>query len=83
MGKAGNLEYFHPEKRQIGAAAQFISSALTPAMPRRVSPNLVANHSEDAILGATPTVITDDDYREPGDRKAEFLIVDAQPKRNT
>jgi hypothetical protein len=52
-------------------------------MPRRVSPTLVANHSEDAILGATPTVITDDDYREPGDRKAEFLIVDAQPKRNT
>lgn len=77
MGKASNLEDFHPSKRQIGAAAQFISNALTPGMPRRVSPARVASHREDAILGATLTVITDDDYREPGDRKAEFLIVDA------
>jgi len=46
-------------------------------VPRRVSPTLVAKHCKDAILGGTPTFITDNDYREPGDRKAEFLIVDA------
>jgi hypothetical protein len=46
-------------------------------MPRSVSPTLVAKHSEDTILGATTIVITDDGYREPGDRKLEFLIVDA------
>jgi len=46
-------------------------------MPCRVSLTLVAKHSEDTILGGTTIVITDDGYREPGDRKVEVLIVDA------
>jgi hypothetical protein len=46
-------------------------------VPCSVAPTLVAKHCEDTILGGTTIVITDDGYREPGDDKVEFLIVDA------
>jgi Xaa-Pro aminopeptidase len=47
---------------------------LTPGMVYSVSPTIVAKDGEDRILGGTCLVITEDGYRELGDRKVEMLI---------
>lgn len=48
---------------------------LTPGMIYSISPTLVAPNGEDTMLGGTSLVVTDDGYRELGDRKVELAIL--------
>src|SRR5204863_3508771 len=44
---------------------------LKPGMIYSISPTLVAPDGEDTLLGGTSLVVTEDGYRELGDRKVE------------
>jgi Xaa-Pro aminopeptidase len=48
---------------------------LQAGMVYSISPTLVAENGEDTLLGGTSLVVTQDGYRELGDRKVEFLVV--------
>jgi Xaa-Pro aminopeptidase len=48
---------------------------LTPGMIYSISPTVVAPEGEDTLLGGTSLVVTEDGYRELGDRKVEILVV--------
>lgn len=47
---------------------------LTPGMIYSISPTLVAKDSADTMLGGTSLVVTEDGYRNLGDRKVELLV---------
>ena len=47
---------------------------LTPGMIYSISPTLVAPDSDDTLLGGTSLVVTENGYRELGDRKVELLV---------
>ena len=53
------------------ARANFV---LKPGMIYSISPTLVAENGEDTLLGGTSLVVTENGFRELGDRKVEFLI---------
>jgi Xaa-Pro dipeptidase len=48
---------------------------LKPGMIYSVSPTVVAPEGEDTLLGGTCLVVTENGYRELGDRKVEMLVV--------
>jgi Xaa-Pro aminopeptidase len=48
---------------------------LASGMIYSISPTLVAPNGDDTLLGGTSLVITDDGYRELGERKVEMLVV--------
>jgi Xaa-Pro aminopeptidase len=56
----------------FGRVGNFI---LASGMIYSISPTILAPDSEDAILAGTSLVVTDDGYRELGNRKLEFLVV--------
>ncbi|HZT08331.1 MAG TPA: M24 family metallopeptidase [Chloroflexota bacterium] len=47
---------------------------LQPGMVYSISPTLVAPDADDTLLGGTSLVVTQDGYRELGDRKVELLV---------
>ncbi|HEY3116835.1 MAG TPA: Xaa-Pro peptidase family protein [Chloroflexota bacterium] len=48
--------------------------ALKAGMIYSISPTLIAADSEDTLLGGTSLVVTEDGYRNLGDRKVELLV---------
>ena len=54
-----------------GAERNFV---LAPGMIYSISPTLVAPNGDDTMLGGTSLVVTEDGFRELGDRKVELLI---------
>ena len=48
--------------------------ALQPGMIYSISPTLVAPDSDDTLLGGTSLVITENGYRNLGERKVELLV---------
>ncbi len=48
---------------------------LAPGMIYSISPTLVATNGEDLMLGGTSLVVTDDGFRELGDRKVELAVI--------
>jgi Xaa-Pro aminopeptidase len=48
---------------------------LAPGMIYSISPTLVGGDSDDTLLGGTSLVVTEDGFRELGDRKVELLVV--------
>jgi Xaa-Pro aminopeptidase len=48
---------------------------LAAGMIYSISPTLVAPTGDDTLLGGTSLVVTDDGYRELGERKVEMLVV--------
>jgi Xaa-Pro aminopeptidase len=50
---------------------------LKPGMIYSISPTLVAENGEDTLLGGTSLVVTENGYRELGDRKVELLVAGA------
>lgn len=55
----------------LGGGGNFV---LQSGMIYSISPTLVAREGEDTLLGGTSLVVTDDGYRELGDRKVEMLV---------
>jgi Xaa-Pro aminopeptidase len=47
---------------------------LAPGMIYSISPTLVAQNGEDTMLGGTCLVVTEEGFRELGDRKVELLV---------
>jgi Xaa-Pro aminopeptidase len=48
---------------------------LAPGMIYSISPTLVASNGDDTLLGGTSLVVTEDGYRELGERKVEMLVI--------
>jgi Xaa-Pro aminopeptidase len=48
---------------------------LAPGMIYSISPTLVAPDGDDTLLGGTSLVVTEDGYRELGERKVEMLVI--------
>jgi Xaa-Pro aminopeptidase len=48
---------------------------LAPGMIYSISPTLVAPNGDDTLLGGTSLVVTEDGFKELGDRKVELLVV--------
>jgi Xaa-Pro aminopeptidase len=61
-----------PGGARLGSAGNY---TLAAGMIYSISPTLVAPNGEDTLLGGTSLVITEDGYRELGDRKVEMLVV--------
>ncbi len=61
-----------PGKGGLGSAGNF---TLAPGMIYSISPTLVAPNGEDTLLGGTCLVVTEEGYRELGERKVELLVV--------
>ena len=57
---------------RLGSAGNF---TLAPGMIYSISPTLVAPDGEDTLLGGTSLVVSEDGYRELGERKVELLVV--------
>jgi Xaa-Pro aminopeptidase len=57
-----------------GGRADFV---LAPGMIYSISPTLVAANGDDTMLGGTCLVVTEDGFRELGDRKVELLIAES------
>lgn len=60
------------EDSRRGGRANF---ALQPGMIYSISPTLMARESEDTLLGGTSLAVTENGYRELGDRNVELLVV--------
>ncbi len=58
--------------RGLGSGGNY---ALAPGMIYSISPTLVAPNGEDTLLGGTSLVVTENGYRELGERKVELLVV--------
>jgi Xaa-Pro aminopeptidase len=48
---------------------------LAPGMIYSISPTLLAPNGDDTLLGGTSLVVTEDGFKELGDRKVEMLVV--------
>jgi Xaa-Pro aminopeptidase len=59
---------------RIGGSGGRGDFTLAPGMIYSISPTVVATNREDTVLGGTCLVVTDDGYRELGERKVELLI---------
>jgi Xaa-Pro aminopeptidase len=61
-----------PKESGRGGGRNFV---LRPGMIYSISPTIVAPSGEDTLLGGTSLVVTEDGYRELGNRQVEMLVV--------
>jgi Xaa-Pro dipeptidase len=70
-GQSFRIPDSNPEAGGLGGAGNFV---LKSGMIYSISPTVVAKDGADSLLGGTSLVVTENGYRDHGERKVEFLV---------